>query len=90
MLAFRDVSPAAPVHFLVIPRRHIPTLRDFSPDDFELIARIHTVISQLASEQGIADSGFRVVVNTGEVAGQTVGHLHYHVLGGRELGWPPG
>lgn len=90
VLAFRDINPAAPVHFLVIPRRHIPGLLGLGPADGELLARICAVIGRLASELGLADTGFRVVVNTGEVAGQTVGHLHYHVLGGRELGWPPG
>jgi histidine triad (HIT) family protein len=90
VVAFRDISPAAPMHFLVIPRRHIAGIRDLGPGDGELLAQIHAVITKLATEQGLADAGFRVVVNTGEVAGQTVGHLHYHVLGGRELGWPPG
>lgn len=90
VLAFRDINPAAPVHFLVIPRRHIASVLDLDPGDADLVAQIHVVIGKLAADLGLADMGFRVVVNTGEVAGQTVGHLHYHVLGGRELGWPPG
>lgn len=90
VVAFRDINPAAPVHVLVVPRRHIASLLDLGPGDDELVAAIHRAIRQVATEQGIVASGFRVVVNVGEGAGQSVGHLHYHVLGGRALAWPPG
>jgi|GEM_PF-30254 len=90
VVAFRDINPVAPVHFLVIPRAHIPSVSDIGPEHGAILAAIHQVIGRLAAEQGLTGSGFRVVVNNGEGAGQTVGHLHYHVLGGRELGWPPG
>jgi len=90
VVGFRDLHPAAPVHVLVIPRRHVRSLLDLGPDDGELLAALHRAIRQVAEEQGIAGDGFRVVVNVGEGAGQSVGHLHYHVLGGRALAWPPG
>jgi histidine triad (HIT) family protein len=90
VVAFRDINPAAPVHFLVIPRAHIPTVSDLDSDAGGLLLAIHQVIGMLAQKEGIDRAGFRVVVNNGEGAGQSVGHLHYHVLGGREMGWPPG
>ncbi|OGS68996.1 MAG: histidine triad nucleotide-binding protein [Firmicutes bacterium RBG_13_65_8] len=90
VVAFRDVNPAAPVHFLVIPRAHIPTVSNLDSDSGGLLLTIHQVIGMLAKKEGIDRTGFRVVVNNGEGAGQSVGHLHYHVLGGREMGWPPG
>ena len=88
-VAFRDANPQAPVHFLVVPRKPIPRLQDLVPEDSELIGHIHQVITRLAASEGIAD-GYRVVVNSGASAGQSVFHLHYHVLGGRAMGWPPG
>ena len=88
-VAFRDANPQAPVHFLVVPRKPIPRLQDLVPEDSELIGHIHQVITRLAASEGIAD-GYRVVVNSGASAGQSVFHLHYHVLGGRDMGWPPG
>ncbi len=88
-VAFRDVNPAAPVHFLVVPRKPIARLQDLEPDDQELIGHIHLVITKLAEQEEIAD-GYRVVVNSGASAGQSVFQLHFHVLGGRSLGWPPG
>ena len=88
-VAFRDVNPAAPVHFLVVPRKPIVRLQDLGPEDRELIGHIHLVITKLVEKEEIAD-GYRVVVNSGASAGQSVFHLHFHVLGGRSLGWPPG
>ena len=88
-LAFKDINPQAPVHFLVVPRKPIPKLQDLAPEDGSLIGHIYQVITRLAEQEGIAE-GYRVVVNSGAAAGQTVFHLHFHVLGGRELGWPPG
>jgi histidine triad (HIT) family protein len=90
VVAFRDISPVAPMHVLVIPRRHIGSLMDLGPDDSEMLSAMHQAIQKIADEQGMVAAGFRVVVNVGEGAGQTVGHLHYHVLGGRDLNWPPG
>ena len=88
-LAFRDANPQAPVHFLVVPRKPVPRLQDLTPADAPLIGHIHTVIVKLAEQEEIADA-YRVVVNSGAEAGQSVFHLHYHVLGGRPFAWPPG
>ncbi|UCH09789.1 MAG: histidine triad nucleotide-binding protein [Fidelibacterota bacterium] len=88
-VAFRDVNPQAPVHFLVVPRKAIPRLQDLSPEDEPLIGHIHSVITLLADKEGIAE-GYRVVANSGASAGQSVFHLHFHVLGGRPMHWPPG
>lgn len=90
VLAFRDINPAAPVHILVIPKKHIPTIADITEEDLELMGRIHMVIKQLAEEQGVAESGYRVVANCRESATQSVFHVHFHLLGGRSFGWPPG
>lgn len=89
-LAFRDIHPRAPVHVLVIPKKHIESVLAVSAADAEAIVDIHRTIQEVARREGIDRSGFRVVVNTGADSGQAVGHLHYHVLGGRGLGWPPG
>ncbi len=88
-LAFRDRHPQAPVHFLVIPKVVIRTHADVTPDHAELVGHLHAVAAKVAREQGLAD-GYRVVINSGDAGGQTVPHLHLHVLGGRELAWPPG
>ena len=90
VVAFKDIGPKAPVHILIVPRKHIPTLLDLEPSDGPLVGEIFRVAAKLAAEQGIAEKGFRVVVNSGADAGQTVFHLHYHLLGGRHLSWPPG
>ena len=90
VLAFRDISPQAPVHLLVIPRRPIPTLNDAGPDDAELLGRLLLAAAKAAAATGIAERGYRVVLNTNEAAGQVVFHLHLHVLGGRSMQWPPG
>ena len=89
-VAFHDLHPQAPVHVLVIPRRHIGTANDLSPADAELMGRIVTRLPELARSLGIADRGYRTVMNCLEEAGQSVFHLHFHLLGGRAMGWPPG
>jgi histidine triad (HIT) family protein len=89
-LAIQDINPKAPVHFLVIPRKHIPSLNEDLENDKVLLGHLLTVASRMAKEQGIDTTGFRTVINTNAEAGQTVYHLHIHVLGGRILHWPPG
>jgi histidine triad (HIT) family protein len=88
-LAFRDINPAAPVHVLLIPKQHVSSLLDDGAEA-ELLGRMTALVPKLARELGIANNGFRLVVNTGKEGGQTVGHLHFHILGGRSLQWPPG
>ena len=90
MLAFYDVRPQAPVHFLVIPKKHIKSLLDVEADDVALIGRLLNKAQELAKEQGCGEKGARFVINAKDHGGQTVDHLHIHVLGGRFLGWPPG
>ncbi len=87
--AFHDLHPQAPVHFLVIPRRHLQSLAHTAREDAALLGHMLAAAAELASAQGLAQ-GFRTVINAGEHGGQTVNHLHMHVLGGRQLGWPPG
>lgn len=89
-LAFRDVSPQAPTHVLVIPKKEIVSVAKIADEDQELIGHIYLVIRDIAEQLGLAESGYRVVVNTGRDGGQAVNHLHFHLLGGRSLGWPPG
>jgi histidine triad (HIT) family protein len=88
-LAFYDINPQAPVHVIIIPRKVIPTHADITPEDGALLGHLHLVAAQLANQLGLAD-GYRLVVNCKERAGQTVPHLHLHLLGGRDMGWPPG
>lgn len=90
LVAFRDISPQAPVHLLIIPRKPIPTLNDAGPEDAELIGKLFLAAARVAREAGIAERGYRTVVNCNAAAGQTVFHLHLHVLGGRPFQWPPG
>ena len=90
VIAFRDISPQAPVHALVIPKEHVESLDDIGQRDEALMGHLMRVASRVANEQGLAESGYRTVVNNGAGAGQSVFHLHVHVLGGRELSWPPG
>jgi histidine triad (HIT) family protein len=90
VMAFDDIHPQAPVHVLVIPRRHVADLNDTEGADHALMGRLLDVARRIAGERGLAEKGFRVVTNTGPDGGQTVSHLHLHVLGGRPLGWPPG
>ncbi len=90
LVAFKDINPQAPMHVLIVPRRHIATLNDLRPEDDGLIGEMVRRAAALAGEQGYADSGYRTVLNCNEGAGQSVFHIHLHVLGGRRLGWPPG
>ncbi len=90
VVVFEDINPQAPTHLLVVPRRHIPGLNDLSPEDAPLVGYLHLVAANLAQERGIAESGYRTVLNTGRGAGQSVFHLHLHLLGGRGMRWPPG
>lgn len=89
-LGFLDIAPHAPTHALVIPKRHIPTLNDVTLEDRELMGALMLSATKVARELGVADSGFRLVLNCNRDAGQTVFHVHVHVLGGRALAWPPG
>ncbi len=84
--AFKDINPEAPVHILVIPKKHIESINKIEKEDEELIGKIFTTIKKVAKDQGIAESGYRVVSNCGKDAGQTVMHLHFHILGGKTLG----
>lgn len=90
VIAFRDVNPQAPTHVLVIPRRHIATLNDLVPDDAGLVGELYLAARQVAADEGIARDGYRTVMNCNRGAGQSVFHIHLHVLGGRSLDWPPG
>ena len=89
-LAFQDVSPQAPMHFLVIPKKEILSVNEIEEADAAVVGHLFCVIRKLAAEQGIAETGYRVVTNCGPNACQTVPHLHYHVIGGRSMVWPPG
>jgi histidine triad (HIT) family protein len=89
-LAFHDISPQAPVHVLLIPKRPIRSMAELTTSDSTLLGHMMSVIPKLAEQLGIKDTGFRVVANTNSDGGQTVYHLHFHILGGRTLGWPPG
>lgn len=89
-VAFRDINPQAPLHVLVIPRRHIETLNDLTAGDEALIGHLYLVARQVARDAGYAERGYRTVINCGRGAGQSVFHVHLHVLAGRALGWPPG
>ncbi len=86
ILAFKDINPVAPVHILVIPKKHIVSLNEIEPEDQMLIGKIFTVIKKIAKEQGFAENGYRVIANCGEDGGQEVKHLHFHILGGKKLG----
>ena len=90
ILAFRDIDPQAPTHVLVIPKKHHPDVAALAAADGGLLGEVITGAQRVAADEGISKSGYRVVFNTGAEAGQTVPHVHAHVLGGRSLGWPPG
>lgn len=89
-VAFRDINPQAPTHVLVIPRRHVESANVLAPADAELVGRLVLAARDVARAEGVAETGYRLVMNTGPAAGQSVDHIHLHVLGGRELDWPPG
>ena len=90
VLAFRDINPQAPTHVLVIPRRHIATLNDLEADDAALVGEMFVAARDIAADEGVAGPGYRTVMNCNRGAGQSVFHIHLHVLGGRSLDWPPG
>jgi histidine triad (HIT) family protein len=90
VLAFRDISPKAPTHILIIPKKHIATLNDIENDDKNLLGHMITTAKQLAKADGLADDGYRLVINCNDDGGQTVFHIHLHLLGGRQMSWPPG
>ncbi|MGB0361130.1 MAG: histidine triad nucleotide-binding protein [Endozoicomonas sp.] len=90
VLAFRDINPAAPTHFIVIPKKHIATMNDTTVEDQAVLGKMMLVAKSVAAEKGIAEDGFRLVLNTNVKGGQSVYHIHLHVLGGRQMEWPPG
>ena len=90
VVAIEDINPQAPLHVLIIPKRHIPTLNDLTPADDGLVGEMTRRAAALARERGFGDRGFRTVFNTNREAGQSVFHIHLHLLAGRSLGWPPG
>lgn len=90
VLAFRDINPKAPTHLLLIPRRHLASAAQLTEDDGPMLGRLFATAAKLAREAGIAARGFRLVTNSGPAAGQSVDHLHFHLLGGRSMSWPPG
>jgi histidine triad (HIT) family protein len=90
LLAFRDTNPQAPTHVLVIPRRHVVSMTELGEGDGGLAGRLLLAARRVAAGEGLAEDGYRIVINTGGDGGQTVHHLHLHVLGGREMSWPPG
>ncbi len=90
VVAFADIAPQAPHHYLIVPLKHIGTTLDLTPSENELIGHIYQVAAHIAEDKGFAEDGFRIVNNCNEGAGQTVWHLHFHLLGGRQLNWPPG
>jgi histidine triad (HIT) family protein len=85
IIAFKDINPKAPVHLLIVPKRHYATLNDIPDEEMEIIAEIHRVVKRLAREFGVADSGYRTLVNTNADGGQVIYHVHYHLIGGRRL-----
>lgn len=90
VLAFNDVNPQAPTHILIIPKKHIPTLNDITADDLTLVGRLPHTAARLAREQGFAEDGYRVVMNCNDQGGQSVYHIHMHLMGGRRFTWPAG
>ena len=90
LLAFRDIQPQAPVHVLVIPKKRIPTLNDLEADHARLVGRMVLAAAKIAKNEGIAEDGYRLNLNCNEQGGQSVYHIHLHLLGGRQMNWPPG
>jgi len=89
-LAFRDIRPKAPIHILLIPKKEIPTMQDVGPGDAELVGYLMTKVPEIAKAEKLDERGYRVVINCKEDGGQEVPHLHFHILGGRQMTWPPG
>ncbi len=90
ILAFRDINPQAPTHILIIPKEHIRTMNEMGPKHTEMAGKLFLVAAELAESEGIAQEGYRVVMNCNRAGGQAVYHIHLHLLGGRQMGWPPG
>ncbi len=90
IMAFADIAPRAPLHFLIIPKKHIATINDTQSDDAELLGNLILTAKNLAEEQGLSESGYRLVFNINPQGGQEIYHIHLHLLGGRQLTWPPG
>lgn len=90
LLAFRDIRPQAPIHVLIIPKRHIATINDLTPADAELVGKLYLTAKQIAADLGVTESGYRTVMNCNRDSGQDVFHIHLHVLAGRRMHWPPG
>jgi histidine triad (HIT) family protein len=90
VLAFEDINPQAPVHILVVPKKHIDSLTHLTKTDWELMGSLFLIVNSLAKAHNLSQTGFRTVINTGPGGGQTVYHLHLHLLGGRQMTWPPG
>ena len=90
LVAFRDINPKAPTHILLIPRRHIATMNDLQESDEMLVGELFLAAARIAADEGLADDGYRVVMNCNAAAGQSVFHIHLHLLGGRAMTWPPG
>jgi len=89
-IAFRDINPQAPTHVLIIPRKHISTINDIEAEDQAIVGSLYSAAREIARDEGFADIGYRAVMNCNEAAGQTVFHIHLHMLGGRAFAWPPG
>ncbi|HIO91486.1 MAG TPA: histidine triad nucleotide-binding protein [Leucothrix mucor] len=90
VFAFRDLNAQAPLHVLIIPKKHISTINDLQVEDAELVGKLYLAAKKIAADEGYSDEGYRVVMNCGEAAGQSVFHIHLHLLAGRTLAWPPG
>ncbi len=90
VIAFKDINPAAPIHILIIPKKHIASIMSLNDENIDVVSKIYGVAKKLAAENNIDKKGFRIVANCGEDGGQTVEHMHFHLLGGRSMQWPPG
>ena len=90
ILAFRDIAPQAPQHIVIIPKTHIASANEITSENSHLVAKVFEIAAKIAESEGFRDKGYRIVNNCGEDGGQTVGHIHFHLLAGRNLGWPPG
>ncbi len=89
-VAFRDINPQAPTHVLIVPRQHIATVNDLTDEDFDTVSKLFMAAQAIAKDEGLADDGYRMVMNCNAGAGQSVFHIHLHLLGGRLMSWPPG
>ncbi|NMM61948.1 histidine triad nucleotide-binding protein [Clostridium sp. P21] len=90
VLSFKDISPGAPAHILIIPKKHISSLNELTDEDSKIIGHVFVILKEIVKKLGIDKTGYRIVSNCGEDGGQSVSHIHFHVLGGRKLQWPPG